>query len=73
MSKLFARNVGTLDRVFRIVVGLGVLSLTVVGPQSLWGLLGLIPLATAAMGACPVYSLVGLDTRPKSEDAKQAS
>jgi hypothetical protein len=44
------RNVGTWERVIRLLVGLGVLSLTVVGPATWWGLLGLVPLVTAFWG-----------------------
>ena len=69
MSKIFAHNVGTLDRGLRVVVGLGLLSLTMVGPHSLWGLIGLIPLATAALGSCPAYSLIGLSTDKKTAAA----
>ena len=56
------RNVGSLDRLIRAIVGLGVLSLVFVGPQSLWGLLGLIPLGTAILGWCPPYGLLGINT-----------
>ncbi len=56
------RNVGTLDRIARIVLGLVLLSLVFVGPQTLWGLIGLVPLLTGAVGTCPAYSLVGLNT-----------
>ena len=55
-------NVGTLDRILRIALGLGLLSLVFVGPQTLWGLLGIIPLATALFGYCPAYSLLGIRT-----------
>ena len=44
------RNVGTVERVIRIVVGLGLLSLTIVGPATWWGLVGLVPLATGLWG-----------------------
>jgi hypothetical protein len=57
-------NVGNLDRVARIVLGLGLLSLTVMGPQTWLGLLGLIPLATAIMGFCPLYTLFGFSSCP---------
>ncbi len=57
-------NVGTIDRVARIVVGLGLLSLVFVGPKTLWGLIGLVPLTTAAVGWCPLYSLIGVKTCP---------
>ena len=57
-------NVGTLDRAIRIVLGLALISLTFVGPHSLLGLLGLIPLATGLVGFCPLYRLLGLSTSP---------
>jgi hypothetical protein len=56
------RNIGTIDRFIRIVVGLAALSLVFVGPKSLWGLLGLVPLATAAIGWCPPYAMLGIKT-----------
>ncbi len=62
MSKLLANNIGTADRVARIALGLGTISLAFVGPQSNWGFVGLIFLATAAMGTCPVYTAFGLST-----------
>jgi hypothetical protein len=55
-------NVGTVDRVLRVVVGLGLLSLVFVGPQTPWGWLGLVPLVTALVGYCPAYSLLGMRT-----------
>ena len=57
-------NEGTLDRTIRVVVGLVVLSLTVVGPRSLWGLVGLVPLATGIFGFCPLYAVFGIRTCP---------
>jgi hypothetical protein len=56
------RNVGSVDRAIRIVAGLALLSLVFVGPKSLWGLVGLVPLGTALMGWCPAYTLLGLRT-----------
>ncbi|HRN53192.1 MAG TPA: DUF2892 domain-containing protein [Gemmatimonadaceae bacterium] len=55
-------NEGTADRAVRAVVGLGVISLVFVGPQTPWGWLGLIPLGTALVGWCPLYSLLGINT-----------
>ena len=55
-------NVGGIDRMLRIIVGLGILSLVFVGPQSLWGLVGLVPLATGLFKWCPPYALLGLST-----------
>lgn len=62
MSKVFQTNEGTLDRAARILVGAGLLSLVFVGPHSLWGLIGIVPLATGLLGSCPMYSLIGLKT-----------
>lgn len=59
-------NVGNIDRTLRIVLGLVLLSLVVVGPKTLWGLLGLVPLATGLMRFCPVYPLLGISTCPRS-------
>ena len=56
------RNVGNLDRLIRALVGIAGLSLVFVGPQTLWGLLGLIPLGTALIGWCPPYALLGINT-----------
>ncbi|UWQ36726.1 DUF2892 domain-containing protein [Leisingera aquaemixtae] len=58
------RNEGTLDRALRILLGLILLSLVFIGPQTLWGLIGLVPLATGIMGYCPVYVVLGLNTCP---------
>ena len=55
-------NEGTADRVIRVVLGLGLLSLTMVGPQTPWGYVGLVPLATGLLGFCPLYRLVGINT-----------
>ncbi len=62
MKEFFKTNEGTADRILRIVAGVVLLSLTVVGPKTSWGLLGLIPLLTGLVGSCPVYSLFGLNT-----------
>lgn len=55
-------NVGTIDRAVRIVVGLGLISLVFVGPQTPWGWIGLLPLATGLIGWCPPYALRGINT-----------
>ena len=56
-------NEGLMDRVIRIVIGLGILSLVFVGPQTAWGWIGLVPLLTGIVGFCPLYKLIGLNTR----------
>lgn len=60
------QNVGTVDRIVRIVVGLALIALVFVGPQTPWGWIGVIPLATALIGFCPAYRLFGLSTCPLS-------
>lgn len=58
------KNMGTADRIIRVVIGLILLSLVFIGPQTAWGWIGLIPLATAAIGNCPLYSVLGIRTCP---------
>jgi hypothetical protein len=55
-------NEGAVDRILRIIVGLGVLSLAFIGPQTAWGYLGVIPLLTGIVGFCPLYALLGINT-----------
>ncbi|MEQ1709687.1 MAG: DUF2892 domain-containing protein [Terricaulis sp.] len=57
-------NEGGLDRIVRIVVGAGILSLAFVGPQTPWAYLGAIPLLTGLVGFCPLYALLGINTCP---------
>jgi hypothetical protein len=52
------------DRTLRIVIGLVAISLVFVGPKTMWGLLGIIPLATGVTGSCLLYSLLGVSTCP---------
>ena len=63
MPKLFTRNEGTVDRVLRVIVGLGLISLVFVGPKTMWGWIGLIPLITGLSGSCLAYNAFGWDTR----------
>jgi hypothetical protein len=55
-------NVGGMDRIVRIVVGLVLIGLTLAGQIGAWGWIGLVPLATGALGWCPPYSLLGINT-----------
>ncbi len=61
-------NVGSVDRVLRIVVGLALIALTFVGPKLIWGWIGVVPLATALVGWCPAYSLIGVSTKKKGPE-----
>ena len=57
-------NEGLADRLIRVALGLVLLSLAFVGPQTPWGYLGLIPLLTGIVGFCPLYRLLGINTCP---------
>ena len=56
------RNIGNAERVVRALVGLALIAIVFVGPQTPWGWLGLIPLATAVIGWCPPYAIFGINT-----------
>jgi hypothetical protein len=64
MSSLMAKNVGPIDRVLRAALGIGLLSLTVAGPETAWGYIGIVPLLTALVGSCPLYSVFGFSSCP---------
>ena len=61
------RNLATLDRYLRILVGVVLLSLMFIGPRTIFGLIGLVPLLTAVAGHCPIYSLLGISTHWKGD------
>lgn len=63
-NKLFPRNEHVAERVLRVVLGIILLALVFVGPQTYWGLVGLVPLVTGLVGSCPAYSIFGLSTCP---------
>jgi DUF2892 family protein len=58
----FALNEGALDRTLRVVLGLALISLALVGPKSAWGWIGVLPLITGLGGFCPLYRVVGVNT-----------
>ena len=55
-------NEGPIDRLLRIIVGIGILSLAFVGPKTPWAYLGIVSLATGIIGVCPPYALFGIST-----------
>ena len=61
------KNEATWDRVFRVLAGVALLSLTVAGPHTPWGYLGLILIATGLVGFCPLYRVLGLSTCPTKQ------
>ena len=56
------KNIGTIDRVLRIIVGIALIALAATGTIGLWGYIGVVPLATGLLGWCPAYSLLGIKT-----------
>ncbi len=64
MSSMLPNNEHPVERVLRVLIGLGLLSIVFVGPQTLWGLIGIVPLLTGLLGSCPLYTMVGLSTCP---------
>ncbi|HTY66589.1 MAG TPA: DUF2892 domain-containing protein [Alphaproteobacteria bacterium] len=62
-------NIGTRDRVLRVVIGLAVLSTVfwVEGSIRWFGLIGLVPLGTALFGTCPFYAALGMTSRNEDE------
>jgi hypothetical protein len=59
-------NVGGIDRILRVLIGLGLLAFLFLGEGAArwWGAIGVIPLVTALAGFCPIYTLLGLNTCP---------
>jgi hypothetical protein len=57
-------NEGNLDRVLRVVAGLVLIGLAATGKVGLWGYIGVVPLLTGAVGFCPLYTVLGLNTCP---------
>lgn len=64
---MLTRNVGTIDRAIRVVVGVALLAAFFLYPDAswrYWTLIGIVPLVTGMAGSCPAYSLLGLSTCP---------
>lgn len=58
------KNVGSIDRILRVVVGLALVIAAATGTIGIWGWVGVIPLLTGLFGFCPAYRLIGLNTCP---------
>lgn len=64
---MFKKNVGTIDRVVRVIIGLAAIGLFFYLPDAAWRwwlLIGVVPLVTGLVGTCPIYSVLGLSTCP---------
>lgn len=62
-------NVGTLDRIVRIVVGIALIAAAATGTLGAWAYVGVVPLLTGLARVCPLYSVLGIRTCPASRDA----
>ncbi|AEV24467.1 MULTISPECIES: YgaP family membrane protein [Azospira] len=60
-------NVGGIDKILRIVVGLALIAWAILGGP-VWAWIGVVPLATGFMGWCPAYTLLGIKTCPMKKD-----
>ena len=58
-------NESKAERIIRVAVGVALLSMVVTGPQSLWGLIGIVPLMTGLVGSCPLYTILGISSCKK--------
>jgi hypothetical protein len=62
-------NVGGIDRILRIVLGLALIALTLTGTIGAWGWIGIVPLGTALFKFCPLYTVLGFSSCPVSSKA----
>mgnify|MGYP001366030966 CR=1 FL=1 len=61
---MFKTNEGTIDRALRVIVGIALIAIVFVGPQTPLGWIGVVPLLTGLIGWCPAYALLGINTCP---------
>ena len=61
------KNVGSLDRTLRFIIGLVLILMVFIGPQTPWGWLGLILIGTSLLSWCPVYAPFKISTIGKAE------
>lgn len=62
LAKILPGNEHIIERIARVAIGLGLLSLAFVGPRTPWGYVGLVLVLTGALGSCPLYTLFGIST-----------
>ncbi len=63
---MFKTNVGSADRILRIIVGIVLMGLAASGRIGVWGYIGIVPFLTGVMRTCPAYSLLGVNTCPRN-------
>jgi hypothetical protein len=69
VEEAMKKNLGSADKIVRVIVGLVLILLVFVGPQTPWGWIGIIPLATVVMSWCPIYAIFKFSTAKKEEKA----
>ena len=62
-------NVGGIDRVLRIIVGLALIALAATGTVGVWGWIGVVPLLTGLVRWCPLYPLLGISSCPLQKNS----
>ena len=67
LASLFPRNEHIADRALRVILGIALIAIVFVGPQTPLGWLGIVPLFTGLVGSCPLYTITGFCTLPKNE------
>lgn len=72
MSNLMLINEHPVERALRVAVGVALLAIVFVGPQTYWGLIGLVPLFTGLAGSCPLYTVLGISTCRRHDSPKHA-
>ncbi len=60
------KNIGSVDKAIRVLVGLVLIALVFVGPQTPWGWIGVPVIAIALFGWCPLYRILGIATNKQS-------
>lgn len=66
------QNVGSADKIARLVVGALLIILALMGQIGWWGWIGVVPIATALMGWCPAYTIFGIKTCPTSNSSSSS-
>jgi len=61
---MFKNNVGGIDRILRVLIGLVLVGLTLAGQIGPWGWIGVVPVLTGALGTCPLYTVLGFSSCP---------
>lgn len=62
-------NEHNIERIVRVVAGLALIGLTLSGTIGVWGWIGVVPLATGAIGWCPLYTVLGISTCPVKKES----